>query len=156
MTVLHLIKNGGGRTMNIYQNILVAIDLNEEANKVVQKAHQLSLQSGAKLTLIHVTEPLSYAYGGDIPMDLSVIQTQLHDDAEERMSNFVKQQELGDVAQLIVSGHIETEVHRVAIELSTGLIVVGSHGRHGLALLLGSTSNGILHGATCDVLAVRV
>ena len=142
--------------MNIYQNILVAIDLNEEANKVVQKAHHLSLQSGAKLTLIHVTEPLSYAYGGDIPMDLSVIQTQLHDDAEERMSNFVKQQELGDVAQLIVSGHIETEVHRVAIELSTDLIVVGSHGRHGLALLLGSTSNGILHGATCDVLAVRV
>ena len=142
--------------MNIYQNILVAIDLNEEANKVVQKAHHLSLQSGAKLTLIHVTEPLSYAYGGDIPMDLSVIQTQMHEDAEESMSNFVKQQELGDVAQLIVSGHIETEVHRVAIELSNDLIVVGSHGRHGLALLLGSTSNGILHGATCDVLAVRV
>ena len=142
--------------MNIYQNILVAIDLNEEANKVVQKAHHLSLQSGAKLTLIHVTEPLSYAYGGDIPMDLTVMQTQLHEDAEERMNNFVKQQELSNVDQLLVSGHIETEVHRVAIELSTDLIVVGSHGRHGLALLLGSTSNGILHGATCDVLAVRI
>ncbi|TNF89176.1 MAG: universal stress protein, partial [Gammaproteobacteria bacterium] len=36
------------------------------------------------------------------------------------------------------------------------VIVVGSHGRHGLALLLGSTANGVLHGATCDVLAVRV
>ena len=142
--------------MSIYQNILVAIDLNEEANKVVQKAHHLSLQSGAKLTLIHVTEPLSYAYGGDIPMDLTVMQTQLHEDAEERMNNFVKQQELSTVDQLLVSGHIETEVHRVAIELSTDLIVVGSHGRHGLALLLGSTSNGILHGATCDVLAVRI
>ena len=142
--------------MSIYQNILVAIDLNEEANKVVQKAHHLSLQSGAKLTLIHVTEPLSYAYGGDIPMDLTVMQTQLHEDAEERMNNFVKQQELSKVDQLLVSGHIETEVHRVAIELSTDLIVVGSHGRHGLALLLGSTSNGILHGATCDVLAVRI
>tara|TARA_B110000285_G_scaffold217829_1_gene266637 strand:+ start:4584 stop:5012 length:429 start_codon:yes stop_codon:yes gene_type:complete len=142
--------------MSIYQNILVAIDLNEEANKVVQKAHHLSLQSGAKLTLIHVTEPLSYAYGGDIPMDLTVMQTQLHEDAEERMNNFVKQQELSNVDQLLVSGHIETEVHRVAIELSTDLIVVGSHGRHGLALLLGSTSNGILHGATCDVLAVRI
>jgi universal stress protein A len=142
--------------MSIYQNILVAIDLNEEANKVVQKAHHLSLQSGAKLTLIHVTEPLSYAYGGDIPMDLTVMQTQLHEDAEERMNNFVKQQQLSNVDQLLVSGHIETEVHRVAIELSTDLIVVGSHGRHGLALLLGSTSNGILHGATCDVLAVRI
>jgi len=142
--------------MRIYQNILVAIDLNEEADKVVQKAYRLSLQSDAKLTLIHVTEPLSYAYGGDIPMDLSAIQKQLHDHAEERMSNFVKQQKLINVDQLLVSGHIETEVHRVAIELSTDLIVVGSHGRHGLALLLGSTSNGILHGATCDVLAVRV
>jgi len=80
----------------------------------------------------------------------------LHDDAEQRISDFVKQQELSNVDQLLVSGHIETEVHRVAIELSTDLIVVGSHGRHGLALLLGSTSNGILHGATCDVLAVRV
>jgi len=142
--------------MSIYQNILVAIDLNEDADKVIQKAYQLGLQSGAKLTLIHVTEPLSYAYGGDIPMDLSAIQTQLHEHAEQRMSDFVKQKNLGDVDQLLMSGHIETEVHRVAIELSADLIVVGSHGRHGLALLLGSTSNGILHGATCDVLAVRI
>ena len=89
-------------------------------------------------------------------MDLSAIQTQLHDDAEQRMHEFVQQKNLGDVAQLLMSGHIETEVHRVAIERNSDLIVVGSHGRHGLALLLGSTSNGILHGATCDVLAVRV
>tara|TARA_B110000503_G_scaffold92941_1_gene140129 strand:- start:199 stop:624 length:426 start_codon:yes stop_codon:yes gene_type:complete len=141
--------------MSIYQNILVAIDLNEEADKVVQRACEMGL-SGAKLTLIHVTEPLSYAYGGDIPMDLSAIQQQLHDHAEQRMSTFVQHHKLGDAKQLLVSGHIETEVHRVANELSTDLIVVGSHGRHGLALLLGSTSNGILHGATCDVLAVRV
>jgi universal stress protein A len=34
--------------------------------------------------------------------------------------------------------------------------VVGSHGRHGLALLLGSTANDVLHGAPCDVLAVKL
>ena len=44
----------------------------------------------------------------------------------------------------------------VADEAGADLIVVGSHGRHGLALLLGSTANGVLHGAMCDVLAVRV
>ena len=44
----------------------------------------------------------------------------------------------------------------MAEELGTDLIVVGSHGRHGLALLMGSTANGVLHGANCDVLAVRV
>ena len=142
--------------MSIYQNILVAIDLNEEADRVIQRAHQLALQSSAKLTLVHVTEPLSYAYGGDMPMDLSSIQTELYDQAQQRLSGLVQQKQLGEVDQLLLSGHIKTEVHRVATELSSDLIVVGSHGRHGLALLLGSTSNGILQGATCDVLAVRV
>ena len=35
------------------------------------------------------------------------------------------------------------------------LIVVGSHGEHGLALLVGSTTSGVLHEAACDVLSVR-
>ncbi|HCH33889.1 MAG TPA: universal stress protein UspA [Oceanospirillaceae bacterium] len=142
--------------MSIYNNILVAIDLNEEAHKVALKAYQIGQKTGAKMTLIHVTEPLSYAYGGDVPMDLSAIQQQLHEHAQQRMNDFIQQHQLNEVSQVLTSGHIETEVHRVANELSTDLIVVGSHGRHGLALLLGSTSNGILHGATCDVLAVRI
>ncbi len=41
-------------------------------------------------------------------------------------------------------------------EINADLIVVGSHGRHGFALLMGSTANGVLHGARRDVLAVRV
>ncbi|MGB1202845.1 MAG: universal stress protein [Alloalcanivorax venustensis] len=36
------------------------------------------------------------------------------------------------------------------------LIVLGSHGKHGIRLLLGSTANAVLHRATCDVLAVRI
>ncbi|MCV6604433.1 MAG: universal stress protein, partial [Porticoccaceae bacterium] len=48
------------------------------------------------------------------------------------------------------------ELHRYAEENQVDLIVVGSHGRHGLALLLGSTANGVIHGAGCDVLAVRI
>jgi universal stress protein A len=38
----------------------------------------------------------------------------------------------------------------------TELIVIGSHGRHGIKALLGSTTNGVLHHANCDVLSVRV
>ena len=47
-------------------------------------------------------------------------------------------------------------VASLAEELKADLIVVGSHGRHGLALIMGSTANGVLHGAKRDVLAVRV
>jgi universal stress protein A len=53
-------------------------------------------------------------------------------------------------------GQPRQEIHGLAKEQHCDLIVVGSHGRHGLALLLGSTANDILHGASCDVLAVRL
>jgi universal stress protein A len=47
-------------------------------------------------------------------------------------------------------------MHNLAKQTDIDLIVVGSHGRHGLALIFGSTSNSVLHGASCDVLAVRI
>ncbi len=53
-------------------------------------------------------------------------------------------------------GQPATELHYLANQEGADLIIVGSHGRKGFALLLGSTSNSVLHGASCDVLAVRV
>ena len=60
------------------------------------------------------------------------------------------------VGDLSGNMHKIREAHKTAREQGADLIIVGSHGRHGLALLLGSTANGVLHGASCDVLAVRV
>jgi len=36
------------------------------------------------------------------------------------------------------------------------LVVMGSHGRHGMRLLLGSTANAVLHDMPCDILAVKI
>ena len=54
-----------------------------------------------------------------------------------------------------MSGRVSSEVLFYAEQNNVDLIVKGSHGRHGLELLLGSIANAILHGAKCDVLAVR-
>jgi universal stress protein A len=48
------------------------------------------------------------------------------------------------------------EIVSIAEREQVDLIVLGSHGRHGLALLLGSTANSVLHNASCDVMAVRL
>jgi universal stress protein A len=44
----------------------------------------------------------------------------------------------------------------MADESNADLIVLGTHGRSGIRLLLGSTANAVLHGAKQDVLAVRI
>jgi nucleotide-binding universal stress UspA family protein len=60
------------------------------------------------------------------------------------------------VAQRPGRGSTRREILRLAKELDTNLIVIGSHGREGIQRLLGSTANAVLHGAPCDVLAVRI
>jgi universal stress protein A len=44
----------------------------------------------------------------------------------------------------------------LAKQIGADLIVLGSHGRWGLELLLGTTTDSVLGAADCDVLAVRV
>jgi universal stress protein A len=139
-----------------YKKILIAIDLSEDSTPVVQRGRDLAAQTGAEVHLIHVIEPLSFAYGGDIPMDFSGIQEEIHQQATQQMRRFAESNHIDLQHQHIVLGKPEVEIHNKAQELGIELIVVGSHGRHGLALLMGSTANAVMHGATCDVLAVRV
>jgi universal stress protein A len=142
--------------MSQYQKILIAVDLSEDSTAVVQRGRAIAGPNSAELHLIHVIEPLSFAYGGDIPMDFSGIQAEIHQQATQQMRRFAESNKVDEQHQHIVMGKPEVEIHATAEELGTDLIVVGSHGRHGLALLMGSTANGVLHGANCDVLAVRV
>ncbi|MEH6635061.1 MAG: universal stress protein [Halioglobus sp.] len=142
--------------MSQYTKILVAVDLSEDSTLIVQRGQAIAANNGAELHLIHVIEPLSFAYGGDIPMDFSGIQDEIHQQATQQLNRFSETNGIDEHHQHIVLGRPEVEIHATAEELGTDLIVVGSHGRHGLALLMGSTANGVLHGASCDVLAVRV
>lgn len=142
--------------MTDYKKIMLAVDLTEESKPIADRAINLARQSGAELHLVHVIEPLSLAYGGDVPMDLSAVQEQIQEQAKSHMKEFGTRLDIAPERQHLIFGRPESEIHRIAEEQAADLVVVGSHGRHGLALLLGSTANGVLHGATCDVLAVRV
>jgi universal stress protein A len=142
--------------MSGYRHLLLAVDLTEESRLVGERGAALARAFGAELSVIHVIEPLSLAYGGDIPMDLSSVQDQIHEQAKTHLGEFARDLGIPEDRQYLIFGRPESEIHRVARCKDVDLVVVGSHGRHGLALLLGSTANSVLHGAACDVLAVRV
>ena len=144
-----------------YKHVLIGLDLSPESQQVIDRAKALFTDRGdncnpAKISLIHVQEPLSFAYGGDIPMDLSEVQSQLEEQAKNRLAKLGAQLNASESNQHVIVGQPSHEMHRFAKEHDVDLIVVGSHGRHGLALVFGSTANGVLHGASCDVLAVRI
>lgn len=141
--------------MSIYKTVLLAVDLSEESTIVAQKARELTSTEG-QLHIIHVIEPVNFAYGSDIPIDLSSIQNQMEERAREQMVAIGEKYAIDTEKQHISMGRPVMEIHQLAEKIDADLVVVGSHGRHGLALLLGSTANGVLHGAKCDVLAIKV
>lgn len=142
--------------MSDYQRILVAIDLTEEAPEVLRKAQRLADNNSATLELLHVVEPVGYAYGGDLPLDLSDLQKQLEDNARNKLDEYGESYGVSPDNRHVIVGRPGSEIRRQAEERQADLIVIGSHGRHGIQLLLGSTANSVLHGAACDVLAVRI
>lgn len=142
--------------MSNYQHVLLAVDLSDESIIVAERASAIAQQNDAKLSIVHTIEPINFAYGGDIPMDLTAIQEQLDQHAHSKVAECAKRFNISEANQHIVVGLPQNEIQHLAKELAVDLIVLGSHGRHGLSLLLGSTSNGVLHGAECDVLAVLV
>jgi universal stress protein A len=143
-------------TMSDYTHLLLAIDLSEHSDQVAIKARRIADACNAKLSVIHVIEPISFSYGGDIPLDFTSIQEDIQAQAKTQLAKLGIEYGIGEDDQYIMLGRPENEIHGLAEEINANLIVVGSHGRHGLALIFGSTANGVLHGAGCDVLAVRV
>lgn len=144
--------------MNLYKHVLLATDFTEHSHEVATKAQQLAKNNHAQLSIVHVVDyiPITDAtYGPIIPYDGDITE-QLMTSAKERLSKVAGELDVTKQNQWLEIGSPKLEIVRIAEENHVDLIVMGSHGRHGLALLLGSTANGVLHHATCDVLAVRL
>ncbi len=138
----------------MYKHILFAADLTEDTDYLIAKVREMRGYTGAQLSIIHVVEPLpgySYAYLG-----IEDIEGQLIDEAKQSMNKLGEQLNVPVTSQFVDVGPTKTKILKCADEINIDLIVTGSHGRHGLSLLLGSTANAIIHGAKCDVLTVRL
>lgn len=143
---------------NQYRHILFATDFSEQAILVGERAKHMARLYNARLTLLHVVEEVSISAGYELmPLLPEVPDEQTLLAAKENLSQLAQRLGLEESYRQVVTAVSTKEgILEAAEEHNVDLIVVGSHGRHGLALLLGSTANAVMHGAPCDVLAVRI
>lgn len=141
-----------------YRHILLATDLSRYAEQVARRALKLARLYQARFTIAHAVEEMPiYSLEEDpiIPLDLDLDQKR-EALAREQLEALVKRLgEEGAGCEVLV-GRPVTRIVEFARSRDVDLIAVGSHGRHGISRLLGSTATAILHHAPCDVLAVRV
>ena len=143
--------------MGTYRHVLFATDFSPDGEVAGRKAAEIAALAGARLSLLHVVEYSAMEYAGEIPIPENIDLDQRRVDlARGQIAELARRLGVAAAPTFVELGAPKHEIVRIAKELGVDLIVVGSHGRHGLQLLLGSTANGVLHLATCDVLAVRV
>jgi universal stress protein A len=144
--------------MHVYQHILCAVDFSSLSEAACQRALALAEQSGARLTFLHVVEYFPGERSNQLipPED---VDPAAYEAIEERARLAELAARLACEAahqQVLISPHSAwREIVRFAGATGTDLIVLGSHGFHGVATLLGSSANALANRAPCDVLTVR-
>lgn len=134
-----------------YTKLLAAIDLYETEQPALKRAVELNERYRAKLDVVHVVPYVinTVPYAGEF-------QGELLQEAERRLQSEMAKLNLPNLGVHLKQGNAGIEVAKAAKELGVDLIVVGSHGKHGVDLLLGSTANAVVHQAPCSVLTVRI
>lgn len=138
----------------MYKKILLAADFDEVGKHAAFSAKELAKMNNAELFLLHVIDPIPpYAYSAFA--GYTEIEEAILKQAKNEMKTLAKEVGLEEDQLYIRRGPIKDEVLTFAKDNNIDLIVVGSHGKRGLSLMLGSKANGILHAAHCNVLIVR-
>ncbi len=142
-----------------YKHILLATDFSPHARRAGQRARELAGKYQARLSLVHVFDDfvLYDEFYEPIAEERFALQQTLQDAARQHLETLAGEIGIKDPAdvQLLV-GAPKATILAHAEEQDVDLIIVGSHGRRGLARLLGSVASGIVNSAPCDVLTVRL
>ncbi len=143
-----------------YSHMLVAIDFSEATDLVVRRAIELARMLDARITLLHVVDylpPLGFADDFSPSPAVLIDEDDLIANGRRSLDETVVRLKLpADLSRVVLIGSPKQEIIRAASDHGADLIIIGSHGVHGLGRLLGTTASGVLNDAVCDVLAVRI
>ena len=137
------------------KNILVPTDFSKISHKALEYAVPIAKQFGARITMLHVIEPLPY------PVDLTYVPLgegfpiqPIEEDLNALAKRMVEPQLLKEV--LVRVGPAYEEITNVARDCEADLIVITTHGRTGIRhVVMGSTAERVVRHSPCPVLVVR-
>jgi universal stress protein A len=142
--------------MSAYRRILAAIDLTEDSRAVAARACELALAGNGVVHLLHVVEFAPIEPMSDSLVPVMQIDDQIMARAQTQIQTLASELGLPPTASSVEAGSAKGEILRHARAQHSDLIVLGCRERHGLSILIHRTEDSVLHGAPCDVLAVRV
>lgn len=144
--------------MGQYNKVLAAIDLGDQSKKVNEMVKSY-VEAGVEVHICSAIVPLEAMYSfspvGGYAMAVGGFQEELIQHARRGLDAFAESLGIKPEAAHLLVGRSASEIKTLAEDGSFDLILVGTHGKNAVKAMLGSVSNGVLHGAPCDVLAIK-
>lgn len=140
--------------MFVFKHVLVATDFSEASSFALELATSMARQSGAALTVVHACEVPIYPEAIP-PADLLTPITAAAGRRLDGVVDGLRDRVPGAVPLLRVGAPWE-EILAAAAEVGADLVVVGTHGRRGIAhAVLGSVAERVVRLSPVPVLTVR-
>jgi nucleotide-binding universal stress UspA family protein len=138
-----------------YRHILVSTDFGDAARAATEHALALAQKLGAKVTLLHTWELPPFDYGEAVQWPVAELERQAQRALDAAVA--AARRVHPDVEGLVVFGDPHAKILEVVAERRCDLIVMGTHGRKGMArLFLGSVAERVVRFAKVPVLTVSV
>ena len=131
------------------KKILCPVDFSECSQKALHHASELAASSSAKLFIVHV-EDVGHTYPPGNPGYVEELDEhkRLIDEAKPTVKDI-------DFEQHYLRGNAVDEIRRFAVVREIDLIVLGTHGRTGLArVLMGSVAESLSQDAPCEIVTI--
>jgi len=122
--------------MTDYRRILLVVDLTDDSILIGRRAQVLATALGAQIDLLHVVEYVPVEPMGETLMPAVQIEDELLDRAKQRVTALGAQLGVPATSCRVEAGNVKSEIVRIARELHSDLIVLGSRERHGLSILV--------------------
>jgi nucleotide-binding universal stress UspA family protein len=133
--------------------VVVPIDFSSESAAAIEAGVAVAGAAG-KVHVIHVLQPLDAISPGVLLGDVND-KSRMHV-ATENLKKLTERCGAADAEEVILIGSPGLEIAEYAKKINADLIVIPSHGFHGVKrLLLGSTAERVIRHAECSVLVVR-
>ena len=142
-----------------FRRILVATDFSAASRPAIRQALALARSEGAELFIVHVLAPPG-PVGTDamlFPRVYEELDAAMRQDAEMRLRRLLRRVRAAGAraSALLLRGAADRQILRSARSKRADLLVLGTHGRTGLArMLLGSVATRVIPLAPCPVLTV--
>ena len=142
--------------MQPFRTILFAADFSENSQEAFRTACSLAVENKSRLIVLHVVEPScvakeSVSFGQPTVRLYSKRDESRHEDLKRKLGEVFTPSHPIDIQYHTTEGDAPAEILRMADEIGSDLIVMGTHGSTGLRrLLAGSVATAVLRGPLPD------